>query len=91
METKKIIVFSVLFCLLTGFSLVSLGAIENQTEMVKAVSALKEKPGKNVVEVQEEAFDAKVLRFLKQEKVCVLTNFLQVKMLVCGDTNEGDK
>lgn len=74
MQKKRYALFAVLFLLLAGFSLVSIGAVNSNTELVKAVVAVKEgKPAAKVVQVQEEAFDSKVLRFLKQDKVCALT------------------
>lgn len=79
MKIKKIISFSILFLMLFGFSYVSLGLANTQTDLEVAIQDLRSDPGVSTdtntyVTVLEEVFDTKVLRFLKQEKVCALTN-----------------
>lgn len=66
--------FGVLFLVLAGFTLVSIGAVQSQSELVTAVSAAKDNnPGKALVQVQDGLFDDKVFHFLKQDKICALT------------------
>jgi hypothetical protein len=75
METKKIIQFTLLFFLLTGFSLISLGFVNARNDFVRAVSQIRERnnDAQQFVQVVDEAYDAKVFQFLKTEKVCALT------------------
>ena len=74
MQIKRLVQFGLLFLLLAGFSLASLGIIQTNQQMINTVSALESKGKGNVfVQVQDEAFDSKVLRFLKEDKVCALT------------------
>jgi len=75
METKKLVLFILLFAVLVGFSLISLGLVNSEQSIVKAVTALKEEgTSGSYLHYVDEAFDAKVLRFLKQENVCAITD-----------------
>ena len=75
MKIKKLIQFGFLFLVLAGFSLVSIGAIQSEKGLIIAVSAAKGgNPNTPVIQTQDDLFEDKVLRFLKQEKVCSLTD-----------------
>jgi hypothetical protein len=74
-RTIKLLQFALLFSILTGFTLMSIGAVQSKTQFVQAVSAAKESNPANGVYIglSEQAFESKVLRFLQEEKVCALT------------------
>lgn len=67
--------FGMLGLLLISFTALSTGLVVSQSDMVVAVSALSDKNPKaeSYVSVMDNAFDSKVLRFVKKEKVCTLT------------------
>ncbi|MBN1156104.1 hypothetical protein JXA85_00665 [Candidatus Woesearchaeota archaeon] len=71
---NRMLQFGLLFFLLAGFSLVSLGIVQS-SDMISTVSAMKDdNPDGEFVSVKDSLFDAKVLRFLKEDKVCTITD-----------------
>jgi hypothetical protein len=74
-RTTKLLQFALLFSILAGFTLVSIGAVQSEDDFVQAVSAAQERNPANGVYVglSDDAFESKLLDFLKQEKVCALT------------------
>jgi hypothetical protein len=75
MEVKKLLQFSLVFGILAGFTLVSVGALASQGGLVQAVSATRESAGGEgmVVSVRTPAFESKLLGFLRREEVCSLS------------------
>ena len=74
MKRKKIIQFTILFALLGSFSLISLGLLSAQKNLIETVSAAGNgNNGATFLTVQDSLFDSKVLSFITQQKVCQLT------------------
>jgi hypothetical protein len=76
MKPKKTISFMVLFLLLTAFSAVSLGFVDQDRAIVTAVSALEDDDDddSDTYVLTDDEFDAKVFKFLEEQKVCALTD-----------------
>jgi hypothetical protein len=83
-KMKKLMRYALLFSVLLVFSSVALGLIE-ANDILPEVSALKEEnsDATNFITVESSLFDSKVLRFLKAETVCALT---EDQALVLSDT-----
>lgn len=69
-RNNRLLHFVVLFGVLLGFSLLSLGVL-SQNGFVKAVEAAK---SSEVIAVQHPAYESKVLQFLQYHEVCSLTS-----------------
>ena len=83
MKIKRIFAFLVIFLILAGFSAVSLGLVDSRNDFIASVSA-KELDVPNSVSFleppQSEAdnFMDKILRFLRREVVCEVTEEQQL-------------
>jgi hypothetical protein len=74
MRAKRFMQFFLVFAVLSGFTASSLGLVQNDAEIVKAVSAQgPEKSTKYAVSCHNPLFKWKVLHFLKKDSICMLS------------------
>jgi len=70
MERKRMGHYLLLFSLLAGFTFSSIGLVTAEAAIAEAASMVG---GDSLVHVSDSAFDAKVLRFIKADYVCSVT------------------
>lgn len=74
MELKKIMIFALLFIVLTMFSLMTLGVVGKNTELVKTVSAIKmiDPYPNNYISIYADTYSKNSEKTTKREVICPL-------------------